>query len=124
MVEKRKFLRFDLSLSAICQKDGIFKELEVTNFCKEGVGIISDELFDKGEHIKVELIIPEDTVPVCFDGDIAWTRKMEGELGIYKSGLRLSSMSNSDKGRMLEYVYNRWLTLPKRSGMEAGTEAK
>jgi hypothetical protein len=107
--EKRRYMRFNVLLDAICRKNGNRKKLKVNNFCKEGVGILSKESFNQGENVEIELMIPGDNIPVVLHGEIAWSNDpIIGNIH-HKSGMKFHKVSNEDRSRILEYIYHRWI---------------
>ncbi|MBU1894266.1 MAG: PilZ domain-containing protein [Candidatus Omnitrophota bacterium] len=114
MAEKRKYMRFNVLLNAICRKSGKSKSLEINNFSKEGIGVISNNAFSKGEDLEIEMTIPGDNIPVLFEGKVAWVNGQAGDNKQYKSGIRFEKINNQDRSRILEYIYQRWI-MPDRS---------
>ncbi|MGB2601292.1 MAG: PilZ domain-containing protein [Candidatus Omnitrophota bacterium] len=115
--EKRRYMRFNVLLDAICRKNGNQKKLKVNNFSKEGVGILSKESFSEGENVEIELMIPGDNVPVLLQGEIAWSSDPIVDNIHHKSGMKFQKVSNEDRSRILEYIYHKWM-------MPASADAK
>ena len=110
MGEKRRYIRFNVLMSAICRAGNALRELKVSNFSKEGIGILSQEPFALGDDMEIELSIPGDNVPVLLQGTVAWTQGPSPEEFQHKSGLQFSKVSNDDRSRLLEYIYHKWIT--------------
>jgi len=108
--EKRKYMRFNVLMDAICRTGGVLKNMKVNNFSKEGVGVIGQESLKQGEAVEIELTIPGDNVPVVLQGEVAWACREGAEDAQCKGGIRFSKVSNEDRSRMLEYIYHRWIT--------------
>ncbi|MFH1665084.1 MAG: PilZ domain-containing protein [Candidatus Omnitrophota bacterium] len=113
MGEQRKYMRFNVFMEAIGRTGDALKRFKVSNFSKEGVGILSDESLNEGEDVEVEMMIPGDNIPVVFEGRIAWTSDRDGDEP-YKGGIRFKKICSDDKTRILEYIYHKWIT-PDRS---------
>ena len=113
MGEKRRFMRFNVFMDAICRRNGASKKLKVNNFSREGIGILSRESFDQGEDLEIEMMIPGDNIPVLFEGEIAWANGPTSDNGQYKSGIKFKKISNGDRGRVLEYIYQNWIAPAK-----------
>lgn len=120
MSEKRRFLQFDVLMDAFCHKAGKKQDLKIKNLSKEGVGIVSDYPLGAGEKIDIEMSIPGDNMPMVLHGEVAWASVPKQDNCHYQGGIRFRNMGNTDKARLLEYVYNRWI-IP--SGKEAGESA-
>jgi hypothetical protein len=108
--EKRRFMRFNVLWGAFCRRGDTSRKLKVSNFSKEGVGVIGKEALKKGEEIEIEFTIPGDNIPVVLQGEVAWSSDPISDNSQYKSGIKFSKVRNEDRGRILEYIYNRWLT--------------
>ncbi|RKY41865.1 MAG: hypothetical protein DRP85_04615 [Candidatus Makaraimicrobium thalassicum] len=113
MGEKRKYVRFDVLMDAICRIGSSFKKLKVNNFSKEGIGILSRELFSKGEDLKIEMMIPGDDVPVLFEGEIVWMNELASDSADCQGGIKFKKISSGERGRILEYIYRNWIKAPK-----------
>lgn len=110
MGEKRKFIRFDVLLDAICRRKNGLTKFKVNNFCRDGVGILSEETLDTGEEVEVEMMIPGDNVPIIFAGQIAWAGASSSGAGKHGSGIKFKKINSEDRGRILEYIYKKWIT--------------
>ena len=122
--DNRKYLRFNVILEAICRKGGILKKVKVNNFSKEGVGILSDETLNKGEDLEMEMMIPGDNIPVIIEGQIAWTSEAASKDDAHKAGVKLKKIKASDRGRILEYIYNNWVKTTGDENKKSETEEK
>lgn len=111
--EKRKYMRFNVLMDAVVHAGGMLKKLKVNNFSKEGMGIISKDMLNKGDDIEIELTIPGDNVPVLLGGEIAWACDPITDNAQNKYGVKFKKVDNSDRGRILEYIYHRWLKSDK-----------
>ena len=110
MGEKRRYMRFNVLMDAICRRGGFSKKLKVNNFSKEGVGLLSEESLNAGEDIEIEMMIPGDNMPVLFTGEVAWTVDSKSGDTKHKSGLKFKEIKNSDRSRILGYIYQKWIT--------------
>ena len=109
MGEKRRFIRFDVLMDAICRTGSALKKVKVNNFSKEGIGILSSESLREGEGVEIELMIPGDNIPILFEGEVAWSRGSADDDASHKGGVRFKKISNNDRSRMLGYVYQKWI---------------
>ena len=101
MGEKRKYVRFDVLMDAICRIGSSFKKLKVNNFSKEGIGIL------------IEMMIPGDDVPVLFEGEIVWMNELASDSADCQGGIKFKKISSGERGRILEYIYRNWIKAPK-----------
>ena len=120
MSEKRRFVRFDVEMGAVGKYKDALRKIKINNFCREGVGIESNESFSEGEILDMEMMIPGDNVPVFFEGEVAWTDKPGNPDSRQGSGLKFKRISNEDRGRMLEFIYKKWI-MPKSEKGETDT---
>ena len=110
MGDKRKYMRFNVLMDAIARTGGMLKKLKINNFSKEGIGVLSQDSLKKGEEIEVELTIPGDNIPVLLQGEIAWASDPLADNSKFSGGVKFKKIENNDRGRILEYIYQRWLT--------------
>ena len=117
MGEKRRYMRFNILMDALFKRNEERKNLKINNFSREGVGIISDEYIDAGEDVELELEIPGDNIPVVINGEISWTNDTPTDQGKHMSGVKFKDIENSDRTRILHYIYEKWM-LPKEEKTE------
>lgn len=115
MTERRKFLRFETALNAICdivseRTKGSYK---VRNISKEGALIVVDKPLKEGAEINLSMDVPGDNVPIFASCEVAWQKTALREK-LYETGVRFKKIDGSDKGRLLEYIYLQWLKLLDR----------
>jgi c-di-GMP-binding flagellar brake protein YcgR len=110
MGEKRRYMRFNVFIDGLSRhKGGANKNLSINNFSKEGVGFVSHDPLTPGEELEIEMLIPGDNMPVVVNGEVAWASAPEQDSCHYRGGVRFKKISNGDKSRLLEYIYNRWI---------------
>ncbi len=115
MSEQRRYMRFNVLMDAICHGRGSSKKLQINNFSKEGVGILSEDAFKNGEDVELEMTIPGDNIPIFFEGKVAWAGDLETDKALYKTGVKFKKIDNHDKSRILEYIYRKWI-VPGENG--------
>lgn len=110
MTERRRFLRFETALNALCEiiTDRFKASSKVRNISKEGALITIDKRLDEGTEIALSMDVPGDNIPIVASGKVAWQR---GKDGLYDTGIKFTKINNLDKGRLLEYIYTQWLRL-------------
>ncbi len=114
MVERRRYMRFDVLLDAICKKGGEDRKLKVKNFSREGVGIVSEENIVPGENVEIEMMIPGDNMPVMVSGEVAWIDSDNIDAFGYNGGLKFKKVENSARSKILDHIYSKWL-MPKKA---------
>ena len=112
MTERRRFLRFETALSALCDivSDKSKASYKVKNLSKEGALIITDKRLREGTEINLTMDVPGDNVPIFASCEVAW-QKGSTNTNAYETGVRFKKIDNPDKGRLLEYIYTQWLKL-------------
>lgn len=112
MNERRRFLRFETALNALCENVSkqFRKSYQVKNISKEGALIIADKKFSQGEELNLSMDVPGDNIPVFAFCEVAWQKDL-GKNGSYETGLKFTKIESSDKGRLLEYIYLEWLRI-------------
>jgi c-di-GMP-binding flagellar brake protein YcgR len=112
VTERRRFLRFETALNALCHiiSDKSKASYKVKNLSKEGALIIADKKIREGAEIDLTMDVPGDNVPIFASCEVAWQKGSVGT-DTYATGVRFKKIDNSDKGRLLEYIYTQWLKL-------------
>ncbi|MFA6320682.1 MAG: PilZ domain-containing protein [Candidatus Omnitrophota bacterium] len=112
MTERRRFLRFETALNALCHigADKSKASYKVKNLSKEGALIITDRRIREGTELDLTMDVPGDNIPIFASCEVAWQK---GPLGTssYETGVRFKKIDSPDKGRLLEYIYSQWLKL-------------
>lgn len=113
MTERRKFLRFETALNALCElAKGAHKDhSKVKNISKEGALLLLERPLKEGEELDLSMDVPGDNVPIFASCEVAWQKPRFKDDRYYETGVRFKRIDNSDKGRLLEYIYLQWLKL-------------
>lgn len=112
MTERRRFLRFETALSAICdivseKSKAVYK---VKNISKNGALLVTDKRLREGSKLNLSMDVPGDNVPIFASCQVAW-QKGAGKSDLFETGVQFTKIDNPDKGRLLEYIYLQWLKL-------------
>jgi hypothetical protein len=108
--EKRKFVRFDISLDlkfkpkreASDYSSGITR-----NFSRKGFSFESQDLNLTPHNIlDFEIKHPQEDMYISVMGNIAWKKQAEDK---YLVGINLLDIQNEIKWDILDYAYNRWV---------------
>ncbi len=112
MTERRKFLRFETALNALCHivSDRTRASYRVKNLSKEGALLIADKKLKEGAELDLTMDVPGDNVPIFASCEVAWQKGPIGS-SAYETGVKFKKIDNQDKGRLLEYIYSQWLKL-------------
>ena len=110
MTERRKFLRFDTAMNAICEfmHDKFKAPYKVKNISKEGALLVLDRRLREGEELNVSMDVPGDNIPIFATCEVAWQKDAPG-CEDYETGVRFTKIDGADKGRLLEFIYLQWL---------------
>ena len=117
MIERRRFVRFDTILNALCEIGrGIKRTYEIHNISKEGALLILDTPLSQGSEINLSMDVPGDNVPIFVSCSVAWQKdeKRAKEKSKYETGVKFTKIDGFDKGRFLEYIYTEWIKLLER----------
>ena len=108
--ERRKFMRFNAPLALEFRTlilNPIFGKTLAKDLSREGVRVGVKQPIPSGTPIEVCMNVPGDNLPVFATGKVAWADGLE-------AGIRLTKISQSDRTRVLEYVYREWLKTTKK----------
>ena len=89
MEEKRKFLRFSVSLDAKSMAAGWFRpkaKYSVKDVSREGLKLSAREAFKDGDMLELELSVPGKRPAITAMGQVVWNHKL-GDAG-YDIGLK------------------------------------
>lgn len=117
MVERRKFVRFETMMKALCDIGrGIKKSYEVRNISKEGALLVLDTPLSEGSEINLSVDVPGDNIPIFVSCRVAWQKETATpkEKRKFETGVKFTKIDGFDKGRFLEYIYTQWLKLLER----------
>jgi len=66
LTERRKFLRFDTALNALCEivTEKLKSPSKIRNISKEGALIVVDKPLREGEELNLTMDVPGDNVPI------------------------------------------------------------
>ena len=108
--ERRRFMRFqapvDLEYRTLTLNP-IFGKALAKDLSREGVRLGLKQDIPAGTPIEICLNVPGDNLPVFASGKVAWADGLE-------AGVKLTKISQSDRTRVLEYVYKEWLKSTKK----------
>jgi hypothetical protein len=105
MSERRKHIRFNTAVDVeyrTLTHNPIFGKALAKDLSKEGLRVGIKQPVPVGTPVELCLNVPGDNLPVFAAGKIAWADGLE-------AGLRLTKISQTDRARVLEYVYKEWL---------------
>ena len=108
--ERRKYLRFDAPLDLEYRTltlNPIFGKALARDLSREGVRMGVKQSIPMGTPIEICMNVPGDNLPVFATGKVAWADGLE-------AGIRLTKISQTDRTRVLEYVYREWLKASKK----------
>jgi hypothetical protein len=115
MTERRKFLRFETALSALCEivNERRKEASRVKNISKDGALVLVSKPLSHGSEIKISLDVPGDNIPIFASGEVAWQKEIRDTNSdhTFETGVRFTRIDNHDRGRLLEYIYTRWINL-------------
>jgi len=122
MIERRRFVRFDTAMNALCEIGrGIKRAYEISNISKEGALLLLDTPLNQDSELNLSVDIPGDNVPIFVSCSVAWQKEsvkgsiMEPKRKVYETGVKFTKIDNFDKGRFLEYIYSQWLKFLERT---------
>lgn len=118
MTERRRFLRFETALSALCEvvNDKLKSSSKVKNISKEGALLLLETPLREGAELNISMDVPGDNIPIFASCQVAWQKNAAdvNTKNAYETGVRFTKINSLDKGRLLEYIYSQWLKLLDR----------
>lgn len=112
MSEKRKFMRFEVSVEIEYMVPGNGAPIEgisvTRNLSREGLQLTLNSKLLPGMELEIKLKIPGDAVPIYAKGDLVWIDKAE-ERTESNAGIKFTQITPFDKNRILDHVYKEWV---------------
>jgi hypothetical protein len=113
--EKRENVRYSVLICPVrcldidCANSGV----SVNDISLGGIGITTRGRLVKDQKIKLEILIPDDDIPVFVVGEIVWVKKInsrerdsaDNEITI-QSGIKIIKMNKCDRDRIIYYIKN------------------
>ena len=114
MTERRKFLRFTTNINMeyrICREKEIEGMLALRDLSRGGMGFSISKKLDRGTLLDNKLIPPGETNPIYLTGEVAWTNEVQQKKDFrYLAGIKFFKIDDLDRARLLDYVYNEWVS--------------
>ncbi|NQT75485.1 MAG: PilZ domain-containing protein [Candidatus Omnitrophica bacterium] len=108
MREKRRFIRFDITLKVTyaaqkaprAEKTGIVKDVSAG-----GMQLLTEEKLETGSRLELKMIIPEALNPVHLNGTVLWSRDVsEGKKISYSAGIEFGKIEEDNKNTFLRFL--------------------
>ena len=90
----------------------IFGKALAKDLSREGVRVGIKQDIPSGTPVEICMNVPGDNLPVFATGKVAWADGLD-------AGIRLTKISQNDRTRVLEYVYNEWLKASKKTAEQS-----
>jgi hypothetical protein len=119
VTERRKFLRFEAALGALCEivseKSKVVSSIK--NISKEGALVVIDKPLYQGSEIRLSMDVPGDNVPIFATCQVAWQRaaKDTNSDHSFETGLRFTRIDSPDRCRLLDYIYRHWFKFANKN---------
>lgn len=121
MIEKRKYMRFEVAVDIeyMVPGNGIPVEgISVTkDLSREGMQVALNRRLVPGTELEIKLRISGDAAPIYAKGAIVWINKAETK-GEPNAGIKFIQISPFDRNRILEHVYKEWVEKKIRTKAE------
>jgi hypothetical protein len=117
MEDKRKFLRFDVSLDARSKTPGWFRprsRYAVKDVSREGLKLSSKEALKNGDVLELELSMPTKRSPITALSQVMWSHKKSDS--DYDIGLKFKTIKPEEKFELLDYAFDKWVESKKQQG--------
>lgn len=114
MTERRRWLRFETALNALCEivHEKKKETSQIKNISKDGALLILTKPLRPGTELVVSMDIPGDNIPVLASCEVAWQKEEDAaQKNQYETGVKFVRLEGADRGRLLEYIYSQWLSL-------------
>jgi len=107
MQERRKYIRLQVPVEMLYFAEGnpTRREVATKDLSCDGLRFLSDEDFEKGSGIEINLIIPKASNPVHVQGKVAWAKRLSLEdSSPYEVGVEFTAIEEDNKNTFLKYL--------------------
>ena len=125
MVERRKYMRFEVSVDVeyMVPGNGIpIEGISITkNLSREGMQLVLNKRLVPGEELEFKLRIPGDAAPIYAKGVVVWidTTQAKDEP---RAGVKFIQIGPFDRNRILEHIYKEWVEKKIKEKAEPSAE--
>lgn len=106
MKDQRSYARYNIFVEDTgglkCSHKGV--SIDVSDISYNGIGLCLNERFSIGDKIDLEIRVPKDDIPMFVTAEVAWVARDTDIENVFRTGLCLSTISLSDKDRLLKYL--------------------
>ncbi|MDP8299403.1 MAG: PilZ domain-containing protein [Candidatus Tantalella remota] len=104
--DKRRYMRYNVFLQHFkCLNcDSEDSVIDISDISCTGLGISTTDQLYSGDKMDLEIIFPQDDVPMFITGEIAWAYLENNSEGRYTAGVKFSKISHCDKKRLVRYI--------------------
>ena len=86
-------------------------KVDIQDISFEGLHIAIDKKIDMGETLDLEILIPQDDIPMFISGIVTWTKKDAALEERFNAGLKLLKINKCDRDRLKTYIRKHLLGL-------------
>lgn len=108
MREKRKFIRFGISLKVnyIVQKQPKTEKTGITkDVCAGGVQLVTEEKLNVGDKLELKFFTPEALNPAHLGGIVLWSKEASaGKKPSYSAGVEFRDIEEDNKNTFLKFL--------------------
>ena len=108
MREKRRFIRFDISLKVayIVQKDPKTEKLGTTkDVSAAGMQLLTGDKMETGDRVDLDIFVPEALNPAHMKGIVMWSREPEPpQNNSYSAGIDFVKIEEDNKNTFLKFL--------------------
>lgn len=117
MEDKRKFMRFNVSLDAGSKPASWFRPMKrysIKDVSREGLKLSAKEAMKEGDMLELELSVPTKKAPITAVSQVVWNHKIS-DSG-YDIGLKFKTIKPEERFELLDYAYDKWVESNKLQG--------
>jgi len=108
MREKRKFIRFYISLKVryILQREPKIEKTGITgDVSAGGIQLLTEERLEVGDKLELKFFIPEALNPAHLNGIVLWSKEVSsGKKPTYSAGIEFRDIEEDNKNTFLKFL--------------------
>ncbi|MFH1854218.1 MAG: PilZ domain-containing protein [Candidatus Omnitrophota bacterium] len=108
MREKRKFIRFDISLKVnyTLQREPKIEKTGITrDVSAGGIQLLTEEKLDVGDKVELKFFIPEALNPAHLGGIVLWSKEVStAKKPSYSAGIEFRDIEEDNKNTFLKFL--------------------
>jgi len=108
MIEKRRFIRFEINLEVdyiVKKEPRVEKKGATKDICAGGINLLTDEKLEVGEEVELKMFLSKALNPAHLNGVVVWSKDdSSGEKLSHSAGIEFKAIEEDNKNSFLKFL--------------------